>query len=204
MTGGFQCKRYLLESDLLSDSLSVIVPVRNAACSLRSRVVGLLETAADLTENFEIIIADGMSTDQTEEAGYELAREYPQVKVIRDSTSQSKDTAVQCGIDEATGDVVFVQEISQTASGSKLRQQWEMRNDQWVVMGDFAEILLPTTSGHGEERIDRPKRWRRTKQKHCSSSSQVGASNTQTNADSKEALRRPKMLIRPCHNHYLE
>jgi len=203
MTGGFQCKRYLLESDLLSDSLSVIVPVRNAACSLRSRVVGLLETAADLTENFEIIIADGMSTDQTEEAGYELAREFPQVKVIRDSTSQLEDAALQCGIAEATGDVVLVQEISQVASGSKLRQQWEMRNDQRVVMGDFSEILLPSSPRH-EERIDHLESRRQTKQNQGSSLNKVGASNTQMNADTKEALRRPKMLIRPCHNHHLQ
>ena len=199
MTGVFQCKWQMLESDLLSDSLSVIVPVRNAVCFLRSRVVGLLETAADLTENFEIIIADAMSTDRTEEVGYELAREFPQVKVIRDSTRQAEDTAVQCGIDEATGDVVLVQEISQVASGSKLRQQWEMRNDQRVVMGDFPEILLPSSAGHAE-RIDRLESWRQTKQNQCSSLTKVGTSNTQTNADTKEALRRPKMLIRPCHS----
>ena len=68
--------------------LIVILPIHNAASLLRREVENLLETLAETTHQFELLIVDVGSTDDVELAT-ELAREFPQIKSIRKEPSQS-------------------------------------------------------------------------------------------------------------------
>ena len=53
----------------MNDSLSIIVPVRNAEAALAVQIGKLLEVLPDLTSRFEIVVVDDGSTDQTIERG---------------------------------------------------------------------------------------------------------------------------------------
>ena len=68
--------------------LIVVLPIHNAASLLRREVEHLLETLAETTHQFELLIVDLGSTDDVELAT-ELAREFPQVRSIRKEPSHS-------------------------------------------------------------------------------------------------------------------
>jgi glycosyltransferase involved in cell wall biosynthesis len=72
----------------LGSPLIVVLPIHNAAWTLRQEVEDLLEQVAEVTRDFELLIVDVGSTDDVEVAT-ELARQYPQVRCLRKEPTQS-------------------------------------------------------------------------------------------------------------------
>ena len=66
----------------MSSSISVILPVRNLQYELALRVDRLLEILSELSTDFEILIIDYGSFDQTPEIAAELSASFPQVKMV--------------------------------------------------------------------------------------------------------------------------
>ncbi len=62
--------------------VSVIVPVRNEAAFLGQTLNQLLAQHYD-PDRFEILVADGESTDQTREVVEALQEEYPNLRLLR-------------------------------------------------------------------------------------------------------------------------
>lgn len=115
-------------------SLSVVLPVYNAEQTLANKVTQLLEILPDLTANFEILIINDGSTDHTEEIGYDLAREYPQVRIERHVRRRGQQGAVETGLAETTGEILFVQDENAPIDSSKMHRLWELRNEQDLVL----------------------------------------------------------------------
>ncbi len=114
-------------------SLSVVLPVHNAEQTLAVRMAQMLEILPDLTNNFEILVINDGSTDHTEEVAYELARVYPQVRVIRHELRRGHRGVVETGLSETSGDILFVQDEHAAIDSSKLHRLWELRNDEDLV-----------------------------------------------------------------------
>ena len=141
----------------MNDSLSVIIPVRNAEATLAADLAHLLEVLPDLTHRFEVVVVDDGSTDHTVEVARELAVEYPQLRLIRHSAPQGRDAAVQTGLQWAQGQTVFVQDEAAPAAASDLLRLWSLRKDEGVVMaraperpGVFDAGLLTRLSAWGQ------------------------------------------------------
>ena len=62
--------------------LTFFFPAYNDSGTIASLVITALQTARRLTPNFEIIIVNDGSADGTAEIASELARTYPEVKVV--------------------------------------------------------------------------------------------------------------------------
>jgi glycosyltransferase involved in cell wall biosynthesis len=118
----------------VEDSLSIVVPVRDAQAVIRDRIHYLLDLAPDLTIRFEIIVVDDASRDHTAEIVSELARQYPQVKLVAHSARQGQYVATKAGLAAATGETIFVQEDMAAVSANHLRRLWSLRNDRSVVI----------------------------------------------------------------------
>jgi len=118
----------------VDDSLSIIVPVRNVETTIAGRVEHLLEILPDVTVRFEIIVVDDGSTDHTVDAARELARQYPQLRVIAHREPQGREAAAKTGLASAHGQTVFIQEDSAALSAAQLRRLWSLRTDRQVVM----------------------------------------------------------------------
>ena len=141
----------------MNDSLSIIVPVRNAEAALNRQVHRLLELLPELTHEFEIIVVDDDSTDHTADVARELAREYPQVRVIGHSGARGRDAAIKTGLFGARGQTVLVQEDVADISPTDLRRLWSLRHVEQLAMartqrrpGVFDAALLERLSTWGQ------------------------------------------------------
>jgi glycosyltransferase involved in cell wall biosynthesis len=122
----------------LNDSLSIIVPVRNAEATLANHIGRLLDLLPDLTSRFEIVVVDDASADHTVELARDLAREYPQVRLICHGEMKGKEAAIRTGLQWAQGQTVFVQEDPLAPSHTDLRRLWSLRRDPDLVMARAA------------------------------------------------------------------
>jgi cellulose synthase/poly-beta-1,6-N-acetylglucosamine synthase-like glycosyltransferase len=118
----------------VDDSLSIIVPVRDVQASIWDQVHYLLDLLPDLTSRFEIIVVDDASRDHTAEIAGDLAREYPQVKLLVHSDQRGLAHAAKTGLAAANGQIILVQEDMATVSANDLRRLWSLRHDRDVVM----------------------------------------------------------------------
>ena len=139
----------------LSESLSIILPVHNSQDSLARQVADILDILPDLTPNFDLLIVDDGSTDGTEEVARELAREYPQVNTVRHATQSGTAVAVQTGMKQTRGDVVFVQDQQAPLSQDDLRQLWQLRYDESLVMARAQENTAKPPAGFVERLFSR-------------------------------------------------
>jgi succinoglycan biosynthesis protein ExoA len=85
--------------------VSVLVPVRNEAAFITGMVEALLMQDYP-PDCFEVIVADGMSTDGTRERLLALGGRYPQLKVI-DNPDRIVSTALNAAVAASHGDIVI-------------------------------------------------------------------------------------------------
>lgn len=131
----------------MDPSLSVILPVHNAQMRLVERVDTLLEIVPDLTSCFDLMIVDDGSTDQTVELAHELARRYPQVRVLRHPLQHGPTVAVEMGLRQSTGQIVFVQDDHLPISPSRLRRLFRTRLDEPPALPPQARLDQGATDG---------------------------------------------------------
>jgi glycosyltransferase involved in cell wall biosynthesis len=87
--------------------LSVFFPAYNDSGTIASLVITALQTARALTDDFEVIIVNDGSVDATAQIANELARTYPQVRVVHHHGNRGYGGALRSGFQAATRDLVF-------------------------------------------------------------------------------------------------
>ncbi|MCG8582521.1 MAG: glycosyltransferase family 2 protein [Bacteroidales bacterium] len=84
--------------------VSIIMPVRNEAKTIRQTVDSILKQDYP-ADNFEIIIADGISTDGTDEIIISLEKENPAIQYLK-NFKKIVPTGLNMAIRKAKGDVI--------------------------------------------------------------------------------------------------
>ena len=79
----------------MSNPINIVMPVHNAASELNRRTQRVLEILPELASHFELHIVDDGSSDTTLEVADELAREYPQIRVSRNTKQLGIQRAVK-------------------------------------------------------------------------------------------------------------
>jgi hypothetical protein len=108
-------------------TLSVVLTVHNAERTLAHQVSKLLDTLADLAGQFELLIVDDGSTDQTEEIAHELARDYPQLRVARQPNQLGADAAAEIAKEKTNGEVVILHEGSSLPGAYPIKRALDRR-----------------------------------------------------------------------------
>jgi glycosyltransferase involved in cell wall biosynthesis len=88
-------------------SLSVFFPALNDSGTIASMVIRAVKAASQLTPDYEVIVVNDGSSDATPEIADELARTYPQVRVVHHPANRGYGGALQTGFRTATKDLVF-------------------------------------------------------------------------------------------------
>lgn len=86
--------------------LSVIIPVYNETRTLRA----LVEKVLTVNIEKEIVIVDDGSTDDTPKILQSLAKDYPDITVLRHPRNAGKGAAVRTGIEHAKGAILIIQD----------------------------------------------------------------------------------------------
>ena len=89
------------------DSVSVFFPAYNDAATIPSMVIASLLTLPKVTADYEVIVVNDGSSDQTGEVLRELERLYPTVRVITHPTNKGYGGALQSGFNAAKKTWVF-------------------------------------------------------------------------------------------------
>lgn len=112
-----------------SYKLSVVVPCYNERETIRDIVALVLSQPFDM----ELLIVDDGSKDGTRDILAELAVQYPQVRVLLQEKNQGKGAALRRGFQEATGDLVLIQDA-----------------DLEYDPGDYVRLVEPIVSGKAD------------------------------------------------------
>ena len=86
--------------------LSVVMPVYNEQATLREVVSRVLAVPLEV----ELICVDDGSRDGSREILAELQIDHPQIRVMLQPKNMGKGAALRCGIQEATGDFIIIQD----------------------------------------------------------------------------------------------
>jgi len=89
------------------NGLSIFFPAYNDSGTIASLVITALRTARELTPDHEVIVVNDGSADKTAEILDELARTYPQVRVVHHETNRGYGGALRSGFASATRDLIF-------------------------------------------------------------------------------------------------
>ena len=87
--------------------LSVFFPAYNDSGTIASMVIRAVQAASALTPDYEVIIVNDGSADATAQIADELARTYPNVRVVHYAKNCGYGGALQTGFRSATKDLIF-------------------------------------------------------------------------------------------------
>ena len=89
-----------------------------------------------------VIVIDDGSEDQTEEIGLELAKEFPQVRVIRHHHPSGIDASIRTGMLHSRGNLVFIDDQAEVPEQQELKDFWALGGSKHLVVGSSAAAPL--------------------------------------------------------------
>jgi glycosyltransferase involved in cell wall biosynthesis len=109
--------------------LSIFFPAYNDSGTIASLVITALQTARGLTSDFEVIIVNDGSADATARIADELARTYPEVRVVHHARNRGYGGALQSGFKAATRELVFYTDGDAQYDPSEMTRLWHALDD---------------------------------------------------------------------------
>ncbi|HSD55995.1 MAG TPA: glycosyltransferase family 2 protein [Candidatus Saccharimonadales bacterium] len=120
--------------------ISVIIPIYNEAENLPTLYEELSKHINRLPYDFEVLLVDDGSKDDSAAVACNLAEKHESVKVVQLARNFGKEAAVSAGFQEAKGDAAIVMDADLQMPPrliGKFLQRWEGGSE--VVIGVFAE-----------------------------------------------------------------
>ncbi len=105
--------------------LSVFFPAYNDSGTIASMVVNALITARRLTPDYEVIVINDGSRDLTPQILDELARVYPEVKIVHHQKNRGYGGALRSGFATASKEFVFYTDGDAQYDPSEMALLWE-------------------------------------------------------------------------------
>jgi glycosyltransferase involved in cell wall biosynthesis len=106
--------------------LSIFFPAYNDAGTIASLVIASVKIAATLTDDFEVIVVNDGSRDDTSQILDELARIYPEhVRIVHHETNRGYGGALRSGFATASKDFVFYTDGDGQYDPTEVTLLWE-------------------------------------------------------------------------------
>jgi glycosyltransferase involved in cell wall biosynthesis len=117
--------------------LSVFFPAYNDSGTIASLVITALQSARRLTPDFEVIVVNDGSADATAEIAEELARTYPEVKVVHHQGNRGYGAALRSGFAVATRELVFYTDGDAQYDPAEMAALWEAFSDDVDLVNGY-------------------------------------------------------------------
>jgi glycosyltransferase involved in cell wall biosynthesis len=115
----------------------VFFPAYNDSGTIASLVITALQTARQLTPDFEVIIVNDGSADATGRIADELARTYPEVRVVHHPKNRGYGGALQSGFAAASRDLVFYTDGDAQYDPAEMVVLWRALADDVDVVNGY-------------------------------------------------------------------
>src|SRR4029078_10904359 len=102
VTHSIRFSRHSMSNQGPAPGLSIFFPAYNDSGTIASLVITALRTARKLTPDHEVIVVNDGSADATAEILDELARTYPEVRVVHHEQNRGYGGALRSGFASAT------------------------------------------------------------------------------------------------------
>ena len=106
------------------NKLSIIIPSKNEADNLKGCISEICKELKDNSIDFEILVIDDGSTDNTVDTIKEINQSISSVKCIRNLGDNGFGRAVRIGLDNFTGDAVAIMMADRSDSPKDLVAYW--------------------------------------------------------------------------------
>jgi glycosyltransferase involved in cell wall biosynthesis len=117
--------------------LSIFFPAYNDSGTIASLVIAARQAARTLTSDFEIIIVNDGSADATPEIAEELARTYPEVRVVHHPRNRGYGGALRTGFREARKDLIFYTDGDAQYDPSELVNLWPHLSEEVDLVNGY-------------------------------------------------------------------
>jgi glycosyltransferase involved in cell wall biosynthesis len=117
--------------------LSVFFPAYNDSGTIASLVIAALRTARTLTPDFEVIVVNDGSADGTAAILDELARTYPEVRVVHHARNRGYGGALRSGFAAATRDLVFYTDGDAQYDPREMTSLWQALTDDVDIVNGY-------------------------------------------------------------------
>jgi len=107
------------------NKLSVIIPARNEADNLKECISEICKELNHYSINFEILVIDDGSTDNTIDIIKEISQSVPPVKCLRNEGENGFGRAVRLGLENFNGDAVAIMMADRSDSPRDLVSYWK-------------------------------------------------------------------------------
>lgn len=121
----------------MAPGLSIFFPAYNDSGTIASLVIEARVTAQKLTEDFEIIVVNDGSADNTAAIVDELARTYPEVRAIHHSKNRGYGGALRSGFSGATKEFIFYTDGDAQYDPAELALLWPRMVDGVDVVNGY-------------------------------------------------------------------
>ncbi len=118
-------------TEMIFKKLSIVIPVYNEERTIQKLVETVLAVPLELEK--ELVIVDDCSKDHTFSIILELKENHPSIQVFRNEKNSGKGSSVSRGIEEATGDIIIVQDA-----------------DLEYDPGEYPKLLAPILQGDAD------------------------------------------------------
>jgi glycosyltransferase involved in cell wall biosynthesis len=119
--------------------LSVLVPAYNEGPRLEAAVRALEEYLRPAGYDFEVVIVDDASTDDTADVARRLAETHGRVKVLRHEANQGPCSGLKTGPSVAAGEWLLLLPVDLAIPLGDIDVLWRMREDAAIVLGYIAD-----------------------------------------------------------------
>jgi glycosyltransferase involved in cell wall biosynthesis len=117
--------------------LSIFFPAYNDSGTIASLVIAALRTARKLTDDFEVIVVNDGSADNTAEILDELARTYPEVRIVHHERNRGYGGALRTGFATATRELVFYTDGDAQYDPVELEVLWHAFGDDVDLVNGY-------------------------------------------------------------------
>jgi dolichol-phosphate mannosyltransferase len=130
-------------------NLSIIIPARNESENLPQCISEISETLSRNSIEYEILVIDDGSNDNTPEVIDNLKKEYPALIGIRNNLENGFGRAIRIGLNEYSGDAVAIMMADRSDSPADLVSYWN-------ELQDGTECVFGSRFVHGSRVLDYP------------------------------------------------